>query len=210
MGETSKLRSFDNKIKNYEDRKKYVENVLEQVNVEDIIKNSLNNDNHIYNNTEKYLEDLGTYLLDSQDIPSGRKVEETFYHKESHLYRNAISKNTMELDKTYIENLGALHNRESNKINEEYISRLFSNIDASSVRNIIRKMDSELNEIENSYLRDYIDFIFNDTINKCNDGKDLLVINLYSKGLTEMMISEKIKISQPAINKRLKKITKKV
>ena len=208
MGELKKLKSFDNKKKKYEDRKKHVEDVLDSVELDDILAQAVCGDDYTLGKIEKSLEDLGTYLLKSSDIESERKIKNSFYRDETRYREYAIGKNTASVDFENREDLHIIHDYEDVELSEDYIFSLFDpeKITAKEKRNVLKIGVKELSLIKNKYLIDEIEYLFEEQIENSRSGKDLLIINYASMGLTDYEISKKLKIPRRTISENLKKI----
>lgn len=208
MGELKKLKSFDNKKKKYEDRKKHVEDVLDSVELDEILAQAVCGDDYTLGKIEKSLEDLGTYLLKSSDIESERKIKNSFYRDEIRYREYAIGKNTASVDFENREDLHIIHDYEDVELSEDYIFSLFDpeKITAKEKRNVLKIGVKELSLIKNKYLIDEIEYLFEEQIENSRSGKDLLIINYASMGLTDYEISKKLKIPRRTISENLKKI----
>ena len=208
MGELKKLKSFDNKKKKYEDRKKHVEDVLDSVELDEILAQAVCGDDYTLGKIEKSLEDLGTYLLKSSDIESERKIKNSFYRDEIRYREYAIGKNTTSVDFENREDLHIIHDYEDVELSEDYIFSLFDpeKITAKEKRNVLKIGVKELSLIKNKYLIDEIEYLFEEQIENSRSGKDLLIINYASMGLTDYEISKKLKIPRRTISENLKKI----
>lgn len=75
MGELKKLKSFDNKKRSMKVRKKHVEDVLASVELDEILTQTCMRWWLYFRKNRKSLEDLGTYLLMSDDIESEREIK---------------------------------------------------------------------------------------------------------------------------------------
>ena len=203
MGELKKLKSFDNTKKKYEDRKKHVEDVLDSVELDEILAQAVCGDDYTLGKIEKSLEDLGTYLLKSSDIESERKIKNSFYRDEIRYREYAIGKNTASVDFENREDLHIIHDYEDVELSEDYIFSLFDpeKITAKEKRNVLKIGVKELSLIKNKYLIDEIEYLFEEQVEKSKNGKDLLVINYASKGLTDKEIARKIKIPRQTVSK---------
>ena len=208
MGELKKLKSFDNKKKKYEDRKKHVEDVLDSVELDEILAQAVCGDDYTLGKIEKSLEDLGTYLIKSSDIESERKIKNSFYRDEIRYREYAIGKNTASVDFENREDLHIIHDYEDVELSEDYIFSLFDpeKITAKEKRNVLKIGVKELSLIKNKYLIDEIEYLFEEQIENSRSGKDLLIINYASMGLTDYEISKKLKIPRRTISENLKKI----
>ena len=208
MGELKKLKSFDNKKKKYEDRKKHVEDVLDSVELDEILAQAVCGDDYTLGKIEKSLEDLGTYLLKSSDIESERKIKNSFYRDEIRYREYAIGKNTASVDFENREDLHIIHDYEDVELSEDYIFSLFDpeKITAKEKRNVLKIGVKELSLIKNKYLIDEIEYLFEEQIENSRSGKDLLIINYAAMGLTDYEISKKLKIPRRTISENLKKI----
>ena len=208
MGELKKLKSFDNTKKKYEDRKKHVEGVLDSVELDEILAQAVCGDDYTLGKIEKSLEDLGTYLLKSSDIESERKIKNSFYRDEIRYREYAIGKNTASVDFENREDLHIIHDYEDVELSEDYIFSLFDpeKITAKEKRNVLKIGVKELSLIKNKYLIDEIEYLFEEQIENSRSGKDLLIINYASMGLTDYEISKKLKIPRRTISENLKKI----
>ena len=203
MGELKKLKSFDNKKKKYEDRKKHVEDVLAGVELDEILTQAVCGDDYTLGKIEKSLEDLGTYLLMSDDIESEREIKNSFYRDEKRYRQYAIGRNTASVDFEEREDLHIPYDHEEHDLSEEYVFKLFDpeKITPREKRNVLKIGVKELNCIKNKYLVDEIEYLFEEQIEKSRNGKDLLIINYASKGLTDKEISNKIKVPRQTVSK---------
>lgn len=208
MDELKKMRNFNNTIKSYDDRVRHVSDLLSDLEVDELVRQSLDGNSFTYDNIEKNLEELGTYILESQDVESERKVEDSFYLNERRFNRGTIYKNSVYVEKSVLENLqledltgieDTLHN--------EYIARLFKDITNAELINILKNIDAA-NSLNNEFLKDYISFICEDVIDNCSSGKDLAIINLFTKGNSSRSISKKVNLQHTTINRRVAKLTK--
>ena len=211
MGELKKLKSFDNTKKKYEDRKKHVEDVLDSVELDEILAQAVCGDDYTLGKIEKSLEDLGTYLLKSSDIESERKIKNSFYRDETRYREYAIGKNTASVDFENREDLHVIHDYEDVELSEDYIFSLFDpeKITEKEKRNVLKIGVKELPNIKNKYLIDEIENLFDEQIDKTQSGRDLLIINYATKGLTDMEISKKISLPKSTTTYVLSKILKK-
>lgn len=201
------IRKFDNSKKKYQDRKNYVEKVLNDVDVSEAVRGSLRgSSDHTYKKIENDLDELGTYLLKSHDVVSERKIEDSFYQREKDYYRRAIYKNAIHTD-FYCEDNEFEIEENQKDLYIEYLFKLFNEADTTMKRNIVKAISSEdYQNLDDCTLKDFIKVYFEDYINDCRDGKDILVLNYLAKGLSDRESSKKLKVSQPAISKRIKKV----
>lgn len=212
MGELKKLKSFDNKKKKYEDRKKHVEDVLAGVELDEILTQAVCGDDYTLGKIEKSLEDLGTYLLMSNDVDSEREIKNSFYRDEKRYRQYAIGKHTTSVDFESREDLHLFdshdYEKQDDSLSEEYIYKLFDpdTITTKEKRNVLKIGVKELSLIKNKYLIDEIEYLFEEQIENSRSGKDLLIINYASMGLTDYEISKKLKIPRRTISENLKKI----
>ena len=207
MGELKKLKSFDNTKKKYEDRKKHVEDVLAGVELDEILTQAVCGDDYTLGKIEKILEDLGTYLLMSNDIDSEREIKNSFYRDEKRYRQYAIGKHTTSVDFESREDLHLFdshdYEKQDDSLSEEYIYKLFDpdTITTKEKRNVLKIGVKELSLIKNKYLIDEIEYLFEEQVEKSKNGKDLLVINYAAKGLTDKEIARKIKIPRQTVSK---------
>ena len=207
MREIVKLKSFDNTKKLYEDRKVYVENIFSKVDVSYLVGIYLY-DEYNMNNLEKSLEDLGTYLLMSNDIDNERKIRLQFYRDEKRYRQYAIGKNTISTD---FSNKGILPNDifiEKEGYKEEYIFRLFDpeKLTIKEKRNILKIGVPNICRINDKHIIEEIDCFLSYCIDKTKNGKEMLIINYVSQGLTDKEISNKIKVPRRTISEIISRV----
>lgn len=207
MDEIRKIRNFDNNLKKYEDRKKHVSDVLNDVDVDTIIRESLASLDHTYSAVEGCLEDLGTYLLKSSDIESERKIENSFYQREKDYHKKAIWKNSKHVDLSIREDL-MYTNMLDHVLDEDYLSSLFhpSTITLKEKRNVLKVGIAEINKLTDDTLIGRINYFFDSQIEKAKSGKDLLLLNYAAKGLSDKEISDKLNIPRPTISRNINQI----
>jgi len=209
MGEINKLKSFRNDKKSYEDRKSHVNSIFAQVDVNDMVRSSLCNE-YMMSNLEKSLEDLGTYLLASDDVESERKIRLGFYRDEKRYRQYAIGKNTLSTDFNTRDNIKSHIMIDEEDLKESYIFRLFDpeKLTIKEKRNILKIGISEINNINNKYIIEEIDNFLSYYVDKIKSGKELLVFNYAIKGLTDDEISMKISVPRRTVGDILNRIIK--
>lgn len=211
MGEINKLKSFRNDKKSYEDRKSHVNSVLTQVDVNKLVKNSLYNE-YMMGNLEKSLEDLGTYLLSSSDVESERALKYSFYRNEKY-YKTSTNigrkTNIVDFEERDDIQFGEM-NPEINDLKEEYIFRLFDpeKLTIKEKRNILKIGIPSICNIKNKYIVEEIDNFLSYYIEKTKNGKELLIFNYATKGMTDDEISIKINIPRRTVGDILNRIIK--
>lgn len=207
MGEIDKLKSFDSSKKLYEDRKEHVEKVLETIDVNNIVKSSIDNTYRMYK-IEDRIEKLGTYLLKSCDVESERSIKYSFYRDENRYGEYAIGKKTDIVDFDFADSRIKNIEKNDDYLKEEYIYRLFDpeKLTLREKRNILKIGVSQIGKIENTFLIDELENFFEYYINKTKNGKDLLIINYASQGLTDKEISNKIKVPRRTVSEIISRV----
>lgn len=209
MGEINKLKSFRNDKKSYEDRKSHVNSIFAQVDVNDMVRSSLCNE-YMMSNLEKSLEDLGTYLLASDDVESERNIRLGFYRDEKRYRQYAIGKNTLSTDFNTRDNINSHIIIDEDDSKEKHIFTLFDpyKMTIKEKRNVLKIGIPNKCYINDEFIVEEIDSLFNRFLCNVKNGRDILVINYAAKGMTDEEISVKIRVSRRTVSKIINRLIK--
>lgn len=202
---------FENSMKTIKERNQHlndkldVEKLTEQVKIE--MERGQCGEGH-QQSTERYLEKLGTYLIDSPDVETHRKVEDSFYLNEKD-YRNnsAVGKNTypnsqeVEIELESLSEIG-------DKLTDEYLKRLFNpqNVSEGDLRRFIINWGN-YTQIDNKVLRDEIEDLQSEIESVANTN-DFIMLNLFSYGLNVTETAKEMGVTQGTLSTRVKQLVK--
>ena len=204
----------DESLLNYEARKEFVED-----NIEDIAYNNLGNM-------------ASNYLLSAEDLKkSGRTIDYPYFLTDKTLLKSTPDyKSYRKLKNAYLDNRDMLMTRGTTlknipdeAINENssddypmtfednkgYILRLFKveNLDNLKIKRVIMLGCPMIDDV-NENMQQAIDFIYEVLLESCSNEKDVEVLNYLAEGKTQTQIGKDIGISRQAVSKRLDKIIK--
>lgn len=158
----------------------------------------------------KFIDNVANYLLESSDIESGRKIEDTFYRNEKQ-YRSsyAMGKNTIASNELveYQLNEDTLTDNLSDE--KGYIMRLFNvdNLDKTTIKRLIMNIGKK-SEIHNETLLSALSW-FEDELKLILNDKELEFINLFKNGDSIATIATEIGRTRQTVNKKLNNICEK-
>lgn len=202
---------FENSMKTIKERNQHlndkldVEKLTEQVKIE--MERGQCGEGH-QQSTERYLEKLGTYLINSPDVETHRKVEDSFYLNEKD-YRNnsAVGKNTypnsqeVEVELESSSEIG-------DEITDDYLKRLFNpqNVSEDDLRRFIINWGN-YTQIDNKVLRDEIEDLQSE-IESVANANDFIMLNLFSYGLNVTETAKEMGVTQGTLSTRIKQLVK--
>lgn len=198
-------RVFNKGFKGVDERKKHVERELDVLKLQDKISADVKGEIRGEDSpTGKYLENVANYILESKDIKSSRKIKDTFYLSEKYYRSHTAAGRYTVPDTEWIESIGGdnYYDRES------YCKRLFrlGELTEDDLRSFILNWSNytqeDLGWLEQSYmdLRDKIESVANED--------DLKMLNLFDGKRSISEVATILGVKQPAITKRIKKISK--
>lgn len=200
---------FENSMKTIKERNQHlndkldVEKLTEQVKIE--MERGQCGEGH-QQSTERYLEKLGTYLINSPDVETHRKVEDSFYlNEKNYKMHNKIGYNTIP-DSVQVET--ELENRSefNSSLDDGFIMNLFNpqNVSEDDLRRFIINWGN-YTQIDNKVLRDEIEDLQNE-IESVANANDFIMLNLFSYGLNVTETAKEMGITQPNVTKRVKNL----
>lgn len=153
--------------------------------------------------------------MESQDIDSGRKIEDTFYRNEKHYKTSySIGKNTA-VNTDLVEwkmNEHTLMDSELDDYSSSsgYMSRLFNpnNLDRITIRKIIMNM-GEFDKVKDKELISALEW-FEDVLNDSLNEKELEFISLFKECNKVSDVSDKLNVSAQAVSNKLTRLCDKV
>lgn len=156
----------------------------------------------------KLVEEMGTYIINSKNILSCRKIKESFYETEKRYGQYAIAKSTFPIDfndsKGTLSNIEVLdeYNLESDYCYDYVIKT--TEMDKSELSRLIGVAMRDKDEMETKLSGLMMD-IYNFTIRYLSDI-DIEIFNLMINGLNDREISEKVNMPRRTVNYRTNKI----
>lgn len=175
----------------------------------------------------KYLvKSATTYLLRADDVESERLIEYSFYRDENKFFRagkgrklspeewieesrkSVIKKDRFMTNKEKEEIAGAKEMFSDNLLHDLYVNEMFrySDISLSDIKKTIKKGCPVINEILDENLRTHIIGVYDFMIGGCQNETDIKLINLASKGISDVEIAEELGVMKQTVGKRFKKI----
>lgn len=207
--EIKNLKKFNNELKTLEERKSFVQDLLDE-NIEMIegytSTSMLEGENRF---EEKELnitiEMLATYLLKSQDVESCRSGEFTFYESErDYRSRYQIGKNTYSTDMSNRDDISKIHYDSYDGTEDEMtidVSVMNSKEIAKLIRLGIREKD-----IEGSRLKRYMEMLYSYIYINLNTDRDLKIFDLMISGKSDNEISDTTGLPRRTVNYNVNKI----
>lgn len=207
-------RVFNKEIENIEGRKIYVADILGQIdNIDEMVARELEKGSNLENTKiGGYLDRVANYLLESKDIESGRKINDTFYLSEkdyrSHysMGRNCYPSSEDVLD--FYEK-GAAEEQMQNNLNREYVDRLFnfSNLTESDMRRFITSGCNYPDDIS-EHLRQSIEWLYDELFRIASKGeKEIMALFQEGKNIKEIALIKGV--TERSVRKSLKNICRK-
>ena len=205
---------FNKEIDSIEGRKQHVSNLLSGFDdISEMVALELEKGSNLENTKiGGYLDRVANYLLESKDIDSGRKIEDTFYLSEkdyrSHyaMGRNCYPSSEDVLD--YYEK-ELVNDQGASNINREYIDRLFnaSKLTESDLRRFITSGCNYPNNISN-HLKESVDWLYDELYRLASKG-EREIMELFHDGKNIKEIAMIKGVTDRSVRKSLKNICRK-
>lgn len=156
-------------------------------------------------NYAEYLEQIGTYIINSSDVDSCRNGDYSFYENERRYRQYAIGKATFSIDVSDSGNtLSEVYMEDKYFEEDEQIKIDLSIYDNKQIKRLIRMGISE-KDVSSSKLRVYMSKLYNSVLKKIDeDCIDILELMIDNKNDRE--ISEALQIPRRTVNYRGNKI----
>lgn len=197
--------NLDYSIGSCDERIKYVNEVIE--NHLDKLTPKDGELSELGNKITYTLEKLGTYIIQSNDIKSERRVDKSFYRTEKNYRQTAMGRHTETVD---FESREDLHNLidegGGGQYSQEYLSKLFnfaSMSDKEKYRVIKYGLPEKGGETQ---LAPIFDYVYDLLIEACENDTDKQIIECLVHNLSQTDIGLELHISQQAVYKRIKKL----
>lgn len=206
------INKTDSRIKDLEGRIDYVNNIIDEnmETVEDFMAISASDgilaDSNPFNIT---VEQLGTYLLRSNEAGSSRNGDYSFFETEKDYRKLKIGSNSVAVvfgdnDGEYqIEDEGC--DTESNLGYETFCERLNSidTMSGSEISNLLKKGSKvEVLESINQDIAESIKNAHKEILRRLEDEIDIRVVNMVISGMKETEIAKVLGINQSSVNRR--------
>lgn len=214
MVELNKKNWFKNVGNSLEDRKKHVQDILDELEDHTKVASSTLVADRSFEKDPYFssLDQLGTFILKSSDIDSCRSIDDSFYETErDYRSRYEIGKNSYSTDFTLPENDLRDNEYAQEDISIDIYYKMF-NITAmsdSEIKRLIKYVLPKRNEdisIKGKLLELYD--LVNEIVEDTNDAVNKTIFDLLVNGSTESEISKVVNMSQAAVNKRISKMCK--
>lgn len=207
---------FDNDLKSYADKAKYIEDTFDVNKLNKVVTNKVKGGENISDTSfGNFLDDVANYLLESKDIDSGRKIEDTFYRNEKHYKSSyAMGKNTA-VDTDLTEWKMNEQTIEDSVLDDYssvngYLNRLFNtdNLDRMEIRKLIMNI-SKLEKVTSKELLSAFEW-FEDVLKDSLSEKDLDFVSLFKKYDKIADISKELNVSSQAVSNKLTRVCDKI
>ncbi|MCC4466858.1 hypothetical protein [Limosilactobacillus reuteri] len=201
---------FDKSLNRVSDRNQHIYNLVDKEAINrDIAKDVVSERMAQETRTGHFLETVANYILESPNIDSGRKVEESFYPSERYYWsKSSVAKNLL-VSTDKLNNYPAKMDKE---VNQGALTELFKfeNIGISEIRRVITLglLTPEVRDrIDNPDLRDAISWLCEEILSSmtCQDRE--FIANFDGKSNISK-IAYKLGMSHQNVSKKLKKICK--
>lgn len=198
-------------MRTFSERLDFIENNLNEHEWHNRLAKTVIDDNHSKGNSvSSFLDDVATYLLESKDIKSGRKVDNSYYRNDKDYYNNySIGRNTTPLDTSIVE--GLVDNQEVNDSDyRDYLRTLFdyADLNEETIKNLIFNWNADISECSNDFI-DAWEWIHLELSEYLTESE----LELLEKFDGKRSISEVARIcgvSQPYVSKKIKQVCTKV
>lgn len=204
---------FNKKLTTVDERREHIETLLgDEDGVGAIVKKESKKGNQFENTgTGSYLESVANYLLESKDVDSGRKVENSFYRSEKDYRSNySMGRSSYPSDSDVLDFFENASNKSTDiRLEKEYIDRLFDpeKLSEDDIRRFIIKGCNYPSDI-NKQLKQAADGLYDYLSANCSKGeKEILAYFRKGEDLKEVA---KIKgVTNRAVQQSIKNICKK-
>ena len=208
-----KIKKFDGNLKTLDERISFVENLVAS-NIDEIneyiesgmLKKDIRIEQQPLNIT---IEQLGNYIIRSNDTPSSRDGEYSFFETEGDYRKTAIGKNSVSSDESsneWFEN-DVIEEVLYDEYNEYNRYKLF-NFDNMTTEDKKRLIKFGLIEKDNEHcgLKDDLKSSYEYIMDMLTDDKDRFVVEMLMIGMTESDIAKELGVVQSSVNRRIDRI----
>lgn len=202
---------FDTRKKTFEERSKHIEMSISENKLNKEISNLINkNETLDGTKTGNYLERITNYLLESEDILSGRKVEYDYYRSEKDYKSNfATGRNSIPISNEIIEKINEYPQYTNKHIDINFIKRLFNpeKLSEDDIRRFIVK-GCNYTRTDSEELRNALSWLWDVIMTECTD-REKEIVNMFDGKRTVKEVAEMQGITSQGISYFIKNISKK-
>ncbi len=202
---------FDNLKRTIAERNEHLNEKLDVDQLTEQVKNEMHRgqsgEGYKGASTERYLEQLGTYLINSPDVETHRKVEDSFYlNEKDYLEHNKTGRNTYADSEEVNNELEIKHEFDNDNLELKYVMRLFNpqKLTEDDLRRFIINWGN-YTKIENKLLREEIEDLQSE-IESVANAKDFEMLSLFGYGLNVSDTAKELGIAQPNVTKRVRNL----
>ena len=202
---------FDNLKRTIAERNEHLNEKLDVDQLTEQVKNEMHRgqsgEGYKGASTERYLEQLGTYLINSPDVKTHRKVEDSFYlNEKDYLEHNKTGRNTYADSEEVNNELEIKHEFDNDNLELKYVMRLFNpqKLTEDDLRRFIINWGN-YTKIENKLLREEIEDLQSE-IESVANAKDFEMLSLFGYGLNVSDTAKELGIAQPNVTKRVRNL----
>ena len=205
MNKTLKeVRKFNNDIKTFEERKDFIETLYQD---KEVLEEAMHNDK-----IAKTIEEQATYLLNSSDVSSGRKIEESYYRDEVDYRSNyPIGNKTISTDIEQREDIHQTTNHIDEMFNEDSrFDDMFCllNMTTEEKKKLI-KVGLKEKDNKDSTLQEVMQRLYDEIMSKLTDEIDKKIVELIHFDISMDSISDELNINKRNVYKRFERICEK-
>lgn len=211
-GEKMSSKLFDKKLRTVQKRTKHVQEMLDGIQIRKEFSGDVRS-GHLAQDSRSghYLETVANYILESPDVESGRKINDTFYPSEKYYWSKTSLAKNLQVTSEQLENLPE-HNRID--YSSEALRSLFDihNLNQDVIRNFIvlgmmkqEKRTDVCADDEN--LLDALNWLSQE-IEESLTSSDKILVAFFDGQNNLSTVAQMVGVSHQNVSKKLKKICK--
>ena len=210
--ELKSINKTDNKIKKLDERLEYVNNIIYK-NIETVSKyssESANNGTMAESNPFNItIEQLGTYLLRSEEVDSCRDGDYSFFETEKDYRKVKIGSSSMAV--VFGDNAGEYQVEDesigsSDSLDYDFFCDKLIDIDCMSgleISNLLKKGSQIIfSEELNPDIVEAMKVAHKEILRRLKDDTDISIVKMIIEGMKEMEIAKELGINQSSVNRR--------
>lgn len=195
----------------FDERRKFIEDNLDAKEWHEKLAKTVIDDNYSkVNGVSSYLDDVATYLLESRDIKSGRKIDNSYYRNDKDYYNNySIGKNTIPLDTHIVEEIigqGTQQNNDSRRLLKNLLT--YMTLDEDVIKNFVLHWNMDISDCSEEFTNTW-EWIHLELGEYLTDV-ELELLQHFDGTRSMSEIARECNVSQPYISKQIKKICSKL
>ncbi|MFT8556569.1 hypothetical protein [Liquorilactobacillus hordei] len=202
---------FNKNKKTIIERGKHIKNTIDQIEINKNVRKMIDNGNSLEGTPlGEHLDNITNYFLESQDIKSGRRIEETYYRSERD-YRNnfAIGRNAVNMTNNELETIESNSKFDSSNIDINYIKRLFNpeKLSEDDIRRFIVSGCNYTRTVSDD-IRCAISWLWGEVMSNCTD-REKEIVKMFDGKTSAKEVAIKSQTSFQNVYKILKNVCKK-